>query len=216
MENLVPLGTGNSRLMKSNIPASTTLAQLIQMLNNGTFPYDIGPLNSAGISQQGTPLNKDTLFSAETQAKYPTGIEDPDGAFEKLANATLYQAYEQSITDINGNTLLTLPAAQVYTGSYTGTNTYGADNPNTLTFPFAPKFWGIYAMNGTALNMSVNPLIPWGVNDYIRWTPLGYTSLNTVEIRATFSGNTVSWYSPANAANQNNSRGGTYSYFALA
>ena len=90
MENLVPLGTGNSRLMKSNIPASTTLAQLIQMLNNGTFPYDIGPLNSAGISQQGTPLNKATLFSDQTMAKYPTGIEDPDGALDKLANSVLY------------------------------------------------------------------------------------------------------------------------------
>lgn len=91
MENLVPLGTGNSRLMKSNIPASTTLAQLIQMLNNGTFPYDIGPLNSAGISQQGTPLNKATLFSDQTMAKYPTGIEDPNDAFEKLAEAALVQ-----------------------------------------------------------------------------------------------------------------------------
>ena len=92
MENLVPLGTGNSRLMKSNIPASTTLAQLIQMLNNGTFPYDIGPLNLAGISQQGTPLNKATLFSDQTMAKYPSGIEDPNDAFEKLSDATLYQA----------------------------------------------------------------------------------------------------------------------------
>ena len=92
MENLVPLGTGNSRLMKSNIPASTTLAQLIQMLNNGTFPYDIGPLNPAGISQQGTPLNKATLFSDQTMAKYPSGIEDPNDAFEKLASATLYHS----------------------------------------------------------------------------------------------------------------------------
>ena len=70
MENLVPLGTGNSRLMKSNIPSNTTLAQLIQMWNNGTFPYDIGPLNSAGISQQGTPLNKDTLLNDTTAALY--------------------------------------------------------------------------------------------------------------------------------------------------
>ena len=70
MENLVPLGTGNSRLMKSNIPSNTTLAQLIQMWNNGTFPYDIGPLNSAGISQQGTPLNKDTLLKDTTAALY--------------------------------------------------------------------------------------------------------------------------------------------------
>lgn len=85
MENLVPLGTGNSRFMKSNIPASTTLAQLIQMLNNGTFPYDIGPLNSAGISQQGTPLNKATLFSDTTAALYPGGTETPDAALAVLA-----------------------------------------------------------------------------------------------------------------------------------
>ena len=138
MENLVPLGTGNSRLMKSNIPASTTLAQLIQMLNNGTFPYDIGPLNPAGISQQGTPLNKATLFSDQTMAKYPSGIEDPNDAFEKLANATLYQAYKQSITDINGNTLLTLPATQIYTGSYTGTGVEGQSNPTSIVLPKKP------------------------------------------------------------------------------
>ena len=75
MENLVPLGTGNSRLMKSNIPSNTTLAQLIQMWNNGTFPYDIGPLNSAGISQQGTPLNKDTLLKDATAALFGLGSD---------------------------------------------------------------------------------------------------------------------------------------------
>ena len=103
MENLVPLGTGNSRFMKSNIPAGTTLAQLIQMLNNGTFPYDIGPLNPAGISQQGTPLNKATLFSDQTMAKYPSGIENPDGALDKLAAATLYHSvgkYTEHTVDI--------------------------------------------------------------------------------------------------------------------
>ena len=85
MENLVPLGTGNSRLMKSNIPASTTLAQLIQMWNNGTFPYDIGPLNSAGISQQGTPLNKDTLLKDATAALYGLGADAvPDDVLNKI------------------------------------------------------------------------------------------------------------------------------------
>lgn len=88
MENLVPLGTGNSRLMKSNIPASTTLAQLIQMWNNGTFPYDIGPLNSAGISQQGTPLNKSTLLKDATAALFGLGASAvPDDMFNILAHA---------------------------------------------------------------------------------------------------------------------------------
>ena len=91
MENLVPLGTGNSRLMKSNIPSNTTLAQIIQMWNNGTFPYDIGPLNSAGISQQGTPLNKDTLLKDETAALYGlTNLAVPDTVFNVLKNSVLY------------------------------------------------------------------------------------------------------------------------------
>ena len=117
MENLGPLGTGNSRFMKSNIPASTTLSQLIQMLNNGTFPYDIGPLNSAGISQQGTPLNKGTLFSDQTMAKYPSGIEDPDGAFEKLseaalarfANAPMYQEITVDLSTAQEGDIVKLP-----------------------------------------------------------------------------------------------------------
>ena len=110
MENLVPLGTGNSRLMKSNIPASTTLAQLIQMWNNGTFPYDIGPLNSAGISQQGTPLNKDTLLKDSTAALYGlTNTAVPDDVLNLLSrfqsglgNEYLWGKYENKyIIDVS-------------------------------------------------------------------------------------------------------------------
>lgn len=85
MQDLVALGTGNSRLMKSNIPANTTLSQFIQMLNNGTFPYDIGPLNPAGISQEGTPLNKGTMLSDTTAALYGLGVEAvPDDILKGL------------------------------------------------------------------------------------------------------------------------------------
>lgn len=110
MENLVPLGTGNSRLMKSNIPANTTLAQLIQMWNNGTFPYDIGPLNSAGISQQGTPLNKDTLLKDSTAALYGlTNTAVPDDVLNllsrfqsELGNEYLWGKYENKyIIDVS-------------------------------------------------------------------------------------------------------------------
>ena len=91
MENLVPLGTGNSRFMKSNISPSTTLAQLIQMLNNGTFPYDVGTINPAGISQQGTPLNKDTLLKDATAGLYGLGSDAvPDDVLNKLSKSILY------------------------------------------------------------------------------------------------------------------------------
>ena len=91
MENLVPLGTGNSRFMKSNISPSTPLAQLISMLNNGTFPYDVGTINPAGISQQGTPLNKDTLLKDATAGLYGLGSDAvPDDVLSKLSKSILY------------------------------------------------------------------------------------------------------------------------------
>lgn len=97
MKNLVPLGTGNSRFMKSNIPASTTLAQLIQMLNNGTFPYDIGPINPAGISQQGTPLNKDTLLKDATALLYSlSNTAVPDDVFKDIYSRLIMIAQDKA------------------------------------------------------------------------------------------------------------------------
>ena len=100
MENLVPLGTGNSRFMKSNISPSTTLAQLIQMLNNGTFPYDVGTINPAGISQQGDPINKDTLLKDATAALYGLGSDAvPDDVLAYLGQYSQYWWKRTSISD---------------------------------------------------------------------------------------------------------------------
>ena len=97
MENLVPLGTGNSRFMKSNISPSTTLAQLIQMLNNGTFPYDVGTINPAGISQQGTPLNKDTLLKDATAGLYGLGEDAvPDDVFNDIYSRLIMIAQDKA------------------------------------------------------------------------------------------------------------------------
>lgn len=97
MENLVPLGTGNSRFMKSNISPNTTLVQLIQMLNNGTFPYDIGPINPAGISQQGTPLNKDTLLKDATALLYSlSNTAVPDDVFNDIYSRLIMIAQDKA------------------------------------------------------------------------------------------------------------------------
>lgn len=66
MKDFVPMGTGNSRYLKSSIPANTTLTQLITMLRNGTFPFDFNGTNPAGIREQGTDLSKNNLLSDET------------------------------------------------------------------------------------------------------------------------------------------------------
>lgn len=216
MDNLVTLGTGNSRLMKSNISSSTTLEQLIEMLNNGTFPYDIGPLNSAGISQEGTPLNKGTLFSDETEALYPSGIEDPDGALSKLSGAAIVQG--TYLYDIMGNRL-TLQndqisgMVQIDNGTYTGTGTYGSSNPNTLTFQFEPKMVFVYRSideisstdSGCSPAIMVNPY-----NGSAQRSSSSYWSL----LICTWSDNSVSWYG-YDAATQKNRSSATYVYIAI-
>ena len=77
MQDFVPLGTGNSRSLKSAVPAGTTWEQALAMLRNGTFPIDIGAVNDSGVAQKGTPLHRATLLSAETEALYPGLPENP-------------------------------------------------------------------------------------------------------------------------------------------
>lgn len=200
MQNMVPLGTGNSRFMKSNIPASTTLQQLIQMLNNGTFPYDVGAVNPAGVSQQGTPLNKATLLQDATAALYGLGSDAvPSDVFEKLAGAAFNTG--GSVTDVNGNPL----GVQIATGSYVGTGKYGSSNPNSLTFEFEPKLvivnysgFAIFVRGSTktivAVSASNYPFkenaVSWGVNK-------------------------VSWYHTGTSESQLNKSGITYFYVAI-
>ena len=109
-------------------------------------------------------------------------------------------------------------APKIATGSYVGTGTYGAGNPNTLTFDFAPK-----------LVLSNMPLSPqanggWGYGNII-WCPgiTGYLVRNggyNGNIAISVDGNTISWYG-YNARNndgpdiQGNNSGGTYYYIAI-
>lgn len=212
MENLVPLGTGNSRLMKSNIPSNTTLAQLIQMWNNGTFPYDIGPLNSAGISQQGTPLNKDTLLKDATAALFGLGSDAvPDDVLAKLAEAAFVE--DGVLTDIDGN----IVAPQIATGSYVGTGTAGASNPNSISLSFPAKCLIVRRVS------NANQYISYGL------TLLG-TGQTVIEATATDAGNNrfvyvtsfsniVRWYATTQNGNdvgdQMNIQGQTYNWIAI-
>ena len=108
-----------------------------------------------------------------------------------------------SITDIFGNTVIDLPATQIYTGSYTGTGTYGSSNPNTLTFPFEPKILvvGNYWQFTAPYGCPSAPCMGSG-------NSVGGVNLN-------WSGNSVSWYSTRSDTSQLNESGKTYNYFAI-
>lgn len=66
MKDFISLGNGDSRYLKSSIPANTTWEQFLNMLRNGTFAFDFNGINPAGVAEQGTALNKANLLSDET------------------------------------------------------------------------------------------------------------------------------------------------------
>lgn len=94
--------------------------------------------------------------------------------------------------------------SKVHPGAYTGTGTYGTDNPNTLEFEFEPK---MVLIQGTAGRVAIL-IKPSGVGVSIG--PNESTTLNV-----TWQGKTVSWYNALNAANQMNTENENYSYTAF-
>lgn len=83
-------------------------------------------------TQEGMALNKFNLLKDETAALF--GLDEnavPDDVFRAINTA------------ISGR-------AEIVAGSYKGTGTYGASNPNTLTFDFVPKLIIIFDNNNGA------------------------------------------------------------------
>lgn len=102
--------------------------------------------------------------------------------------------------------------AKSASGTYTGTGTYGADNPCSLTFDFEPK---IVFIQGLTNGQGETAIFVWG-------TPLAVVmgpgwGTKTASLFTTYSGNTMSWYSTASDADSqlNKGVGSTYSYVAI-
>ena len=104
---------------------------------------------------------------------------------------------------------------EVFTGSYVGTGTYGVSNPNTLTFPFKPKLWGVYALSGLSYESMNSSAIGRGYADtmIIPWIE-GTAKTTAGQGNITMSGNSVSWYA-VSLDTQCNSSSTVYYYFAI-
>lgn len=63
MKDNVLRGTGNSRYLKTSIPAGTTWNEALVMLRNGNFPIDLNGINEEGFTQVGTPLDKANMLT---------------------------------------------------------------------------------------------------------------------------------------------------------
>ena len=105
--------------------------------------------------------------------------------------------------------------AQICTGSYVGTGTYGKDNPNTITLPFnAEIIWIGYAFNSTNAPTSAQR----GAFSFMRGSSHGLSYIanqsSMSAIKNSFEENTCSWFANT-AIDQLNLADTTYRYVAL-
>lgn len=91
-------GTGNSRFLKSAVPAGTSWADALAMLQAGTFPIDFDGINTEGFQQVGTPLNKANLLKDATAAQIglPPSTT-PDGMFQALGNTGELHVWRKTV-----------------------------------------------------------------------------------------------------------------------
>ena len=123
-------GTGNSRFLKSAVPAGTSWADALAMLQAGTFPIDFNGINNAGFQQVGTPLNKANLLEDATAAQIglPPSTT-PDGMFQALGNTGELHVWRKTVKNAED-----VPAGYTLGDVQTGNFKFVADSYRTFEF----------------------------------------------------------------------------------
>lgn len=112
---------------------------------------------------------------------------------------------------------------KIETGRYVGTGAYGAANPNSLTFGFAPKILIVTSRKTLYIyNDTIEPiLVEFLTTGYESWSVGAYNASGSVYMKKSSDGKTVHWYATAKgyadsiAGLQNNVSGATYYYIAI-
>lgn len=171
------------------------------------------------FSDLGSLAFKSTVAKSDLVSAVQTSLELADTALQSLPSHN----HDASAIDsgilpvIRGGTGVSsldelataLGAARIQTGSYTGTGTYGASNPNSITFSFAPK---IIFMRDNTGGTTYNPVFPQLLSTSYAGA-LGFISNNGFNIKKSSDGKTFTWYTTSTLnppMDQCNESGWTY------
>ena len=200
--------------MKDRIPTYPGRVRLIPVAGQENT-YDI--VRADEPQQEGTPLNKSTLLSDTTKSALELTQSDPtvDDALAKIKNL------------IDAANYYTDSKAQIEAGYYSGTGTYGENNPNSLSFDFAPKVLIVFRCSTSTTNANGQFIMADARSNYF----IQVTSLMTTNFTAgrgfgayfnvppygkkSSDGKTISWYQVAGANYQLNESGIEYGYLAI-
>ena len=198
---------------------SQALAKL-PMENGGTFATS-GAAGLYNLINAAATLTSSTLASGDY-----VGVQDVSAGTGKRTTRSNLASWIGS----NGT------GAKIAMGSYTGTGTYGASKPNSITFPFTPKLvWLYHFYNGSWTSA---PIESYGGSSVKRnVTVLDFTGLSTSYVKsrgfmfsipspnssstydssayAKKSGNSLYWYNTYDSGQQCNMSSATYKWIAI-
>ena len=161
-------GTGNSRFLKSAVPAGTSWADALAMLQAGTFPIDFNGINTEGFQQVGTPLNKANLLKDATAAQIglPPSTT-PDGMFRALGNTGELHVWRKTVT-----------TAQEIPAGYTLGNT--EENVLIASRETSYMAGALYYYYGNSITVSDNGNASNPASDSYEMIGRGYTTAKTI------------------------------------
>lgn len=138
-----------------------------------------------------------------------------DNAAIDAALKTIATTAATALSTANSAASTANSACKIAYGSYAGTGNYGSANANTLTFPFQPKLVLVQLQSYGAVALSDANYGHFNTLLFIR--PLAEFRFvnNQYKLFLSWSGNSVSWYSPDSADKQINRINSTYSYLAF-
>lgn len=152
---------------------------------------------AAGTAQAAATAAQNTANAANSAA----------GTAQNTANSALAAA--------NSAVTVTNSKASIVYGTYVGTNTSGQESPNSLTFPFQPKFV-IIKVNDTGGEAYTFLAVYGCPSTFIVGNITGAYAYNVI----TWLGNTMQWYNyyggGSNSGYQMNQGARTYYYVAIA
>ena len=179
-------------------------------INSGTL--DSARLPTVPVSKGGTGQTTaaKALYALINGASALDYSGAATGDFLALLDASAATGKKISLENLINYMQLLGGVPKIATGSYTGTGTYGADNPCSLTFPFVPKLVAVVC--GSSTNI-------FGYATFVYEGPVGMTG-TVPQVSWDDVGKTVSWYTTESSSTygpsyQLNHRSGTYHYAAI-
>lgn len=167
-------------------------------------------------------LNSDiSIVTSFAQAK-----DSKQGLFACLLLPRDFIVKQETITkDVLYNMLTKKPVGlMLETGSYVGTGKYGEDNPNSLTFEFAPKllfitnrrisgdFYGSASIDGNPMDCSI---LTTNYTNGLGFASKPESNILSGYAKKSFDGKTITWYHRRDANSQQNGSGYVYYYLAI-